>query len=607
LHVVAYTALKKSIMLATAIVIVSLCLAVGLSQKTDVTVTTQAGTFVGFRENVDLEGVNVTLSKFLGVPFAEPPVGDLRFRKPVAKAPLTEPYTAQRFGSACLQLYAFFPPMDHSADSEDCLFLNIFKPEIADNDDKLPVMVWIHGGGFVLGSSDPYISDALAANGPVIVVTFNYRVSLWGFLSTGDSNAPGNYGLWDQHMAIKWVNQNIGAFGGDPNKVTIFGESAGSASTLFQGLYPGNEGFFRRIISQSGTPAGSWAIKPDPLSDTKNLASLVDCAVDDVDTMVDCLRKMPVATLNSTLNNLQNWKLKPPMPFTPVVDGDFVAILPSDALDICNEAATASRERLASYELMIGFNSGEGASNLNPMFGVYTDPENFLPNRTDFEESLVPAMVTMLYGEDAPAVLNDLIIAEYTDSDDPENPDNIRQRFCDMQGDWMFLGNTYRTLQAHAHVSNQKLYMYYLNILPYKSFSPRPSWFHKPLHADDLLYVFGNKIEFELPGVFGYREFQAWEKTASDNIMTLWTNFATTGNPNQPRDLGVDWLPYTASRHRYLEIANDVTASKVKESLFERRAKLWDEILPNVAKLGRCKNADSADSTGTCTKDSCSP
>ncbi|XP_015472384.1 bile salt-activated lipase-like [Parus major] len=158
--------------------------------------------------------------------------------------------------------------------SEDCLYLNIWVPQGRRQiSTKLPVMVYIYGGAFLVGGSqganflDNYLYDGeeIAVRGNVIVVTINYRLGPLGFLSTGDENLPGNYGLKDQHMAIAWVKRNIKAFGGDPDNITIFGESAGAASVSLQTLSPKNKGLFKRAISQSGVGVCSWAIQRDPL------------------------------------------------------------------------------------------------------------------------------------------------------------------------------------------------------------------------------------------------------------------------------------------------------------------------------------------------------
>ena len=229
-----------------------------------VSVITPTGEINGKLENVAFDGVQYNVTKFLGIPYAEPPVGQNRFKRPVPKARFTSSYNAMEYGNSCLQgqglgLFRFNT-------SEDCLFLNVFVPGTMDPTNKLPVMFWIHGGGFTGGTSSMYPGDYLSVYGRVIVVTINYRLAQLGWLRTKEQY--GNVGLWDQHQALRWVNDNIGAFGGDANNITIFGESAGSSCVVYHILYPGNKGLFQRAIAESGGITSSWAFDTDEYADS---------------------------------------------------------------------------------------------------------------------------------------------------------------------------------------------------------------------------------------------------------------------------------------------------------------------------------------------------
>lgn len=207
--------------------------------------------------SVDFRGVKVY--QFLGIPFAEPPLNELRFQKPVPKKPWKGVLDVNKWGAACLQ--PVFPDFNTQLNfSEDCLVLNVFTTEAAFQDRKngnklRPVMVWIHGGGFNFGSAntpDQYDGTALTSLKDVIVVSLNYRLGALGFLHLPEAGVPGNMGLWDQQLALKWVKDNIEHFGGDPNGVTIFGESAGSMSVSAQLVSPQSKGLFKNAIMQSG-------------------------------------------------------------------------------------------------------------------------------------------------------------------------------------------------------------------------------------------------------------------------------------------------------------------------------------------------------------------
>lgn len=197
---------------------------------------------------------------FKGIPYAEPPVGDLRFRAPRPNRPWEGVRDATKHGNTCPSGAILGGP----GGDEDCLFLNIYTRNLKE---KRPVMVWIHGGSFSGGSGDSWIygPDHIIDDG-VLLVTINYRLGVLGFMSTGDSHAPGNYGLKDMVLALKWIQRNIAEFGGDPDNVTIFGESAGGAAVHYLVLSSETKGLFTRAISQSGSALNPWAFQTNPVN-----------------------------------------------------------------------------------------------------------------------------------------------------------------------------------------------------------------------------------------------------------------------------------------------------------------------------------------------------
>ena len=205
------------------------------------------------------DGVDI----FLGIPYAAPPIGPLRWMPPQAVDPWHKVLDALAFGNTCVQtntLGTFAAPSNH----EDCLYLNVFAPALGDDDNeghhegsvKRPVMVWIHGGGNFDGESNDYDARKLARDGGVVVATLNYRLNVFGFLAhpalDSEGHAVANYGLMDQQFALRWVQGNIATFGGDPRNVTIFGESAGGFDVLANMVSPTAKGLFHRGIVESG-------------------------------------------------------------------------------------------------------------------------------------------------------------------------------------------------------------------------------------------------------------------------------------------------------------------------------------------------------------------
>ena len=243
-----------------------------------------------------------TYRRFLAIPFAAPPVGDLRWRAPQPAAPWSGVRDARRSGPACLQ-----PPGGSAAKTvtEDCLYLDVVAPVDAGPDKPRPVMVWVYGGGFTTGSASDYDARRLAVQGDVVVVTVNYRLGSMGFLGLPGLDGSGTFGLQDQQAGLRWVQRNIRAFGGDPHNVTLFGESAGAMSTCAQLVSPTSKGLFHKAIMQSGSCIQSWPkgmiwptadafhqfVPVDELaSDGAAAAAKLGCSGADV---LACLRKLP--------------------------------------------------------------------------------------------------------------------------------------------------------------------------------------------------------------------------------------------------------------------------------------------------------------------------
>jgi para-nitrobenzyl esterase len=250
----------------------------------------------GFVRGADVAGVD----SFLGLPYAAPPTGNLRWQPPQPAPTWSGVRDATTFAPSCPQapgnLDPFAPP---GPVSEDCLYLNVYTPAVGDNDQGgRPVLVWIHGGGLVQEGARNYDGTKLAADGAV-VVTINYRIGALGFLAhpalASPSGAAGNYGLMDQQAALRWVQRNIAHFGGDPHNVTIAGQSAGGLSVLAQMVSPGARGLFQRAIVQSGT----FALTQQPLATAEAAGETFATAVGCPDQTAACLRSVAVDKLVS--------------------------------------------------------------------------------------------------------------------------------------------------------------------------------------------------------------------------------------------------------------------------------------------------------------------
>ncbi|XP_071780192.1 acetylcholinesterase isoform X3 [Centroberyx gerrardi] len=354
--------MQTSTFLLLPVLLLSLLLFPPCSSQSDgdLTVQTRTGRVRGIRLPVPDRSY---VTAFLGIPFAEPPVGKRRFRRAEPKRMWTGVYEANAYPNACYQYVdTSFPGFQGSEMwnpnremSEDCLYLNVWVPS-SPRPHNLTVMVWIYGGGFYSGSSslDVYDGRYLAHSETVIVVSMNYRIGAFGFLALhGSSEAPGNVGLLDQRMALQWVQDNIHFFGGNPKQVTIFGESAGGASVGFHLLSPDSRPTFTRAILQSGVPNCPWAsVSPaEARRRATLLGKLVGCNGGNDTELVDCLRgKSPQDLID------QEWQVLPwsalfRFSFVPVVDGVVLPDTPEAMLNSGNFKDT---------QILLGVNQDEG-------------------------------------------------------------------------------------------------------------------------------------------------------------------------------------------------------------------------------------------------------
>ncbi|NWY69559.1 CEL lipase, partial [Erithacus rubecula] len=528
-------------------------------------VLTEGGFVKGENKKLGLFGNYVDI--FRGIPFAAPPK---RLQDPEPHPGWDGTLETTTFKPRCMQMRL---TQTDIRGSEDCLYLNIWIPQGRRQiSTKLPVMVYIYGGAFLVGGSqganflDNYLYDGeeIAVRGNVIVVTVNYRLGPLGFLSTGDQNLPGNYGLKDQHMAIAWVKRNIKAFGGDPDNITIFGESAGATSVSLQTLSPKNKGLFKRAISQSGVGLCSWAIQRDPLLWAKKLGEKVGCSTENTAILANCLRSSDPKTLTLAYH-LQLTNLPMPLVHTlalsPVVDGDFLPDVPEKLF-----------ANAADIDYVAGVNDMDG----HIFAGVDVPAINrpLVKVTADEVYKLVKGLTVDRGEAGANATFN-----IYTQSwGDKPSQEVVKKTVVDLMTDYIFLIPTQKALDLHVQNANSgKTYSY---VFSQPSRMPvYPSWVGAD-HADDLQYVFGKPFATPL----GY-----WPKhrTVSKAMIAYWTNFATTGDPNKGNsDVPVSWPAYTENSKYYLDINDDMSKKSVKQDLRSRFVTFWNSVylqMPQVA------------------------
>ena len=499
-----------------------------------VTVQTPVGDIIGTLHNIHFDGQYYQVQEFLGIPYAEPPIGDKRFRKPIPKAAFTRPFNASDFGPKCLQVPSPYVPAGQDFPmSEDCLYLNVFAPGISGTgSQKLPVMVYIHGGGFAIDSSHLYIGDVLSNFGEVIVVVMNYRLTYLGFLYTDDGS--GNFGLWDQHMALQWVNKNIASFGGDVTRVTLFGESAGSTAVIYQSLYPGNRGLFQRAIAESGSLGSPWgfAYNTSAHKAFQSFTSTFGCKGTKTQILA-CMRNLPSQKIRQFLETEQ----RPNLYLIPTVDGEFVKKNPSEVFKPATDM-TDVHSFFHDVDLMMGGNSIDGGLIIPLVLTTLgqSNPEHLGIPRFMYQLILIPTALKTLY-PNIPRIPRSAInatIYQYTNWTDPN--DNIARNIMviGMATDYAIFAPMTRTVQAHAQNSNGSTYMYEFSTRPDTHLLPTPSWLDGPTkanHADEIAFVFGfserRNAQYQRKGII----FNVTDQDirVSKAVMTMWTNFAKTG------------------------------------------------------------------------------
>ncbi|XP_069989032.1 juvenile hormone esterase isoform X2 [Penaeus vannamei] len=300
---------------------------------------------------------------YYGIPFAKPPVGELRLQDPVQAERWEGVRDGSRTPSPCLLVPLAYAAMgvtlapEDLRGNEDCLYLNVFTPK-TETSKNYPVMVWIHGGAYLAGGAYEYRPHVLM-NHDIVLVVLQYRVGIMGFLSTEDEVIPGNFGLKDQTLALRWVQDNIHSFGGDADRVTIFGESAGGASVHYHILSPKSKGLFSRAIMQSGSALAPWARHEQHRRVAKEVSKAVGCskAFGHKYEILDCLQEVDGRKLAARFQDFMEWFILPAVAL-PLVDGDFVPDLPARLMQV---------GAFNQVDLMAGITRDEGALVTNPM------------------------------------------------------------------------------------------------------------------------------------------------------------------------------------------------------------------------------------------------
>lgn len=501
---------------------------------------------------------------FLGIPYGKPPLGKLRFRAPEPVDRWEGVKDATKFPNCCYQLVDTTFPGFKGAEmwnpntplSEDCLYLNVWTPVFnkTQNPTLAPVLVWIYGGGFTVGSSslDIYDGRFLSKSEGVVVVSMNYRLGPLGFLSLPDNkNVRGNAGLLDQRLALQWVASNIAAFGGDPSKVTLFGESAGSGSVGLHLLSPDSQALFHRAVMQSGSPNAAWATVSQEVAWRRStkLGEVLGCSTSQPAQLESCLQQADPMKITEKQYDVLTQQALLGLAFQPVIDGDFLP----DKVEALN---------LPKKEVMLGLNKDEGT-----YFLMYGAPgfklDESLITRDEFLKGVGLAMAGMSNATQEAAIFH------YTNWADVNSGAGNRDSLGSLVGDREF----FCPVLEFGHRYSQGGGKAFLYLFDHRSsVNPWPAWMGV-MHGYEIEFIFGMPLNESL----GYTKN---EVNMTKKFMKHWANFARTGNPGID---GAKWPMFTPEQQEYVTL--NYNYPEQKRMMRAKECHLWNKLMPKIQKV----------------------
>ncbi|XP_065163023.1 uncharacterized protein [Atheta coriaria] len=549
------------------------------------------GVVVEPRVNHELNAVE----QYLGIPYAAPPTSELRFMPPGSAPAWPGIKCADMMGPVCPQKLPDVQQLDPTRkdhftrllkhlenQSEDCLYLNIYVPMQDDyiaRTSKYPVMVYIHGESFEWGSGNPYDGSVLASYGKVIVVTVNFRLGILGFLKVGlEETSRSNFGLVDQVAALVWVQENIQYFGGDPSAITLFGHGTGAACISLLMLSPmvpkENKQLFHRAILMSGTALSDWALASNSRQVTYQVAEALNCPSDD--KLAACLRKKRLSELLDVTATTADYSTK----FGPIVDG---LVIPNDPAKIMS----TYNEFFSRFELMYGVTEVESVQLLPPVglaFGLLEKERDhelrkFFYARCEYKPENCVAHTLEHYSQNVPHGPQQYQMDGFPE---PDRASIARDLLLDMLSDARTVAPIALTARYHASVNSQSYFYVFGHTTASREYITT--------HGEELPFVFG--VPLDGPKFHFVDRYNAQEKLFSEVVMTLWTNFAYTGDPNVPRKTSyqtltalewrsyeVDWPDFDPKNEEYLYLGIPLRVSHHYRS---REVNYWNEILPSL-------------------------
>ncbi|XP_058796122.1 uncharacterized protein LOC131666989 [Phymastichus coffea] len=546
-----------------------LCALVGLSRAHEPHVWTSLGEIKG---SVMYTRTNKTILAFRGVRYGKSTEGERRFKIAEPIESWAGVLDASKEGPSCPLIAA--PELA----SEDCLRLNIYAGRLPNGPNQeanpnRPVVVWFHPGGFYGFSAQSYVfGPEYFLDQDIVLVTVEYRMGTFGFMSTGDARAPGNLGLKDQVEALRFVQKHISAFGGNPNSVTIAGNSAGSWSCIYHMMSPMSKGLFHRVIASSGSPTTPDLVPTNQTDILMRQASFVNCPSNNVDAAIECLKKLPHQQISDTLPKFYEWYNDPTLIWSPVVE----PVVPGVERFIVDQPLNLIRQgKFEHVPLITGITKDELGGIAAPFYeAALKGDESVYKNFTDNWEHAAP--ISFQYERDTEHSRHvSRALKKFYFNDKPITVTNGLQLnliYTDAIIGWP----TQRFAQLMAQYSKAPVYNYqfiYQGRYSFVTWSDTKKPFGV-LHQDDLLYFLTLSFGFPLLTPAD-PEWPMIQKMTS-----MWANFAKTGEPipkNNHLFKDVTWKSLNPKEQNYLEIGETFT---VKNRMFSERYALWNMLFP---------------------------
>ncbi|XP_076317887.1 esterase E4-like [Tachypleus tridentatus] len=509
---------------------------------------------------------------FMGIPFATPPLGPLRFKRPVRHPGWSDVLNADNFRSSCPQV----DDQGGLSGDENCLFINVFTPDIRmdrkkENFSLFPVMVFIHGDNFETGSSDLYGPEKLVEK-HIVLVTFNYRLGILGFLSTENEDMSGNCGLWDQQLALEWVRNNINYFQGDINSITLFGEGSGGASVMFHVISPVSQGMFQRAVSQSGSALCDWATEQNPRNYARTVAHLLGCPTESSLQLVECVREIPVSRIlrvqreEKVLGNF-------PLRAVPVIDGLFT----NDPFIPNHPKRLLASGNFRRIPLIIGINKDEGATLTGRVTSDYLT--QYKQNPDYVRGNLVPKFIQTATNINANYAVIESVMFHYFNRINFANVTQVLLAMLNMTTDALYVSCIDQTAKIYSQL-NIPTYFYVFQYRGSNSNAPRnPAFSNVVSHGDELFYQFNLQRD-------GKRPFSSSDSIIEYRMLTLWTDFVKFGET--PHFLNYEftdkWPHYKGDNEHFVfySIGRDL---KKEQNYRQHQVTLWLRHLPSLSNI----------------------